>query len=47
MEQNKENKLDVRKAFEALARIIGDRENVTITVKSIELKDKTQKDETA
>lgn len=32
----KENKLDVRKVFEALAKIIGAREGVHITVKSIE-----------
>ncbi len=36
MSENKENKMDVRKAYEALAKIIGDREGVKITVKSIE-----------
>lgn len=34
-----ENRLDVRKAFEALAKIIGNRENVEIQVKEIRRKE--------
>lgn len=42
-----ENKLDVRKAFEAIAQIIGDREHVEIVVKSIKEKEPETKEETA
>lgn len=38
----KENKLDVRKAFEALAYILGQRHNVKITVVDVEKKDETK-----
>ncbi|WP_275533081.1 hypothetical protein [Lachnoclostridium sp. An14] len=34
-----ENKLDIRKAFEAIAKIIGNRENVEIQVKEIRRKE--------
>lgn len=42
----KENKLDVRKAYDAIAEILGDREGVKITVKSLE-EVKEAKEETA
>lgn len=41
------NTLNVRKAYEALARIIGERENVKITVVAIKEKEKQEEDKTA
>lgn len=38
----KENKLDVAKAFEALAKIIGERTNTDVTVKEIKKKEEKQ-----
>lgn len=40
-----ENQLDIRKAYEALARIIGEREHVQITVTAIKKRSEAQKDE--
>ena len=42
-----ENKLDVRKAFEALARIMGDRINVDVTVTEIHKKDEVTEERSA
>lgn len=39
------NKLDVKRAFEAIAHIIGKRENVEITVKSIQRVEKENAEE--
>ncbi len=38
-----ENKLDVRKAFEAIANIIGDRYGMEIKVKDIKKKEEAEK----
>lgn len=38
-----ENKLDIRKAFEAIANIIGDRYGMDIEVKEIRKKEDTEK----
>ncbi|MEG2584603.1 MAG: hypothetical protein RSA27_08860 [Oscillospiraceae bacterium] len=43
-EQEKENKLDVQKLFETLAKIIGNREGVKITVVSIEKKEEEKQE---
>ncbi|MCI8887413.1 MAG: hypothetical protein HFG70_04930 [Hungatella sp.] len=45
MSENTENKLDVRKAFEAIAYIIGKRENVIIEV--VDVKRRETEEETA
>ena len=42
-----ENRLNVRKAYEAIARILGERENVKITVVAIEEKEDKTEDKTA
>lgn len=44
MSDKEDNKMDVKKAYEAIARIIGARAGLNITVKSIE---KVQKTDTA
>lgn len=40
-------KLDVQRFFETLAKIIGEQEGVVITVKSIRLKEPSDKDDSA
>lgn len=42
-----ENTLNVRKAYEALARILGERANVKITVVAIKEKEENTEDKTA
>lgn len=42
-----ENTLNVRKAYEALARILGERENIKITVVAIKEKEENTEDKTA
>ena len=42
-----ESTLNVRKAYEALARILGERENIKITVVAIKEKEANTEDKTA
>lgn len=47
MEAQKENKLDVRKAYEAIGRIIGYRYGVEVTLTKIRKRDVNTRKETA